>query len=759
MFTLPDQRNKLKRNPFCIFRREFLQYSTAIAGSALMFPLQSHTFFAKESLPQKSLWYQQPLRILQTVLRETDAKNYDANAVVAYMQKAACNTLVVNAGGIVDFFQNLLPAANLNPFMGERDILKEITTACQAASIRVIGRVDFRGVEEKIYQQFPEWFSIDASGKPVQLSYTRPQLYASCYTGHHRNEHAEKFITYLMQNYALDGIWHNSIGVGGICHCTHCKSSYQKTTGLKIPDNQHGTEKDLNQYMKWKSQVADQHMERMKQTVKSFGEDKVYTAEVFSMFEAGGRIHSGIDLYNARDHFDFLVSVAFLTENSEHIHYEDLSYANTIIKFLKSMAPEKEAIILYGGNGTAHRYVMDPPVDLQVWLWEALAAGGRFWNCSFTGMHPDATHDRRNAFNNTEAYHFVKEHEDVLTHQAPVAQVGIYYSRPTRLFYREQPEEGDRFDAAIKGVESVLMENHIPHDFIADDQLSKERLQKYKLVILPNVRCLSENEMEVLSSYVQEGGNLIATYATSLYDTDGNERKDFGLANVFGCHYTGEKVNTRKDNYQYILQPEHPIVAEDSKDTELLINAGFTLLTQAAQDAQVICTHVPTVHNQPPEKAWVGEWSKEYPTVVENTFGKGKVLYFANQPDQISYEIGHPDARLLLLRSIRYLAEDAIFLESTAPESVHIGLTQSITEPGNYILSLVNTTSAPVRPVRRLLPVSDIHVKLRLEGKSLANHQILRTHGDCKLTSDGQVIEVQLSKLDDFCAIHIQMQT
>jgi type 1 glutamine amidotransferase len=747
--------------PQKINRRNFIQSSATLAGGMMLVPFYSRAF-PNQAAPQaepKALWYERPLRILQTVLRETDAKNYDAGAVVQYMQKASCNTLVVNAGGIVDFFQNPLPAANINPFMGKRDILQEITSACQAAGIKVIGRVDFRGVEEHVYQQFPDWFSVDAAGKPIQLGYTRPQLYASCYTGYHRTEHAERFLRHLLQHYALDGIWHNSIGVGGICYCPRCQASYRAATGGAIPDQASATEAELDSYMAWKTQVADRHMTHMKETVKSFGPDKIYSAEVFSMFEAGGRIHSGIDLYNARDHFDFLVSVAFLTENSEHIHYEDLTYANTIIKFLKSMAPEKEAVMLYGGNGTAHRFVMDPPVDLQVWLWEALAAGGRFWNCHFNGMHPAATHDRRNAFNNTEAYAFVKAHESLLAHQAPVANVGIYYSRPTRLFYRQKPTEGDGFDGSIKGVEGVLMENHIPHDFIPDDQLSRERLQKYALVILPNVRCLSQQEMEVLQGYVREGGNLLATYATSLYDLVGQERQDFGLAEVFGCSYSGKKASTRKDSYQYILQPGHPLVAPDSPNTELFINAGFTLLTNPKPGAEVICTLVPTVHNQPPEKAWVAEWAKEFPTVVQNSYGKGKVLYFANQPDQVSHEMGHPDMRNLLLRGIRHLAGASIPVESTAPESVHIGLTESLQKPGQYILSLVNTTSGPGRPVRRLLPVDDIRVKLRLEGATLASHQVLRAQGKCKVKASGQELEIRISRLQDFCAIHLQMKT
>jgi len=430
-------------------RRKFIYQSSAAAGGLILSPgFQVHL---KAADFQRDLyWYQKPLRILQTVLREPDASNYDTKSVVAYMQKTGCNTLIVNGGGIVDFFQNPLPAANINSFMGKRDILKEIIAACHASDIRVIARVDFRGVEEKIFKQHPEWFSLDEHRKPRQLTYTRPQLYASCYSGYHRNEHATAFVRHLISEYKIDGIWHNSIGVQGICYCDRCADSFSKATGEEVPASDAAPDK-LDRYMLWKSQMANGHMEKMKQAVKAFGDDKVYTAEVFSMFEAGNRINDGIDLYMARDHFDFLVSVAFLTENTERIHYADLNYANTIIKFLKSMAPEKEAIILYGGNGTAHRYVMDPPVDLKVWLWQSLSAGGRFWNCSFTGSHPGSTYDQRTAYHQSETYQFVKVHEDVLAQQVSVANIGVYYSRATRLSFRDKSEKEIGLKPLLKG--------------------------------------------------------------------------------------------------------------------------------------------------------------------------------------------------------------------------------------------------------------------------------------------------------------------
>jgi hypothetical protein len=333
----------------------------------------------------------------------------------------------------------------------------------------------------------------------------------------------------------------------------------------------------------------------------------------------------------------------------------------------------------------------------------------------------------------------------------------MYYSRPTRLSYHKKSEEGDQFGTEMRGWENLFMENHIPNDFILDDQMTREGLQKYNVVILPNVRCMSDKEIEVLKDYVREGGNVIATYATSLYDEEGKERKDYGLSELFGVSYAGKKENTRRDNYQYILNKKHPIVEADSPQTELLFNAGFTALCKPAKNANVICTWVPTIQNQPPDKSWVEKFSTEFPTAVENSYGKGKVIYFANQPDVLSYQVGHQDPRNMLLRSVRYLAGNTIQLQSNAPSSVNIGLTKSLIKPGQYMLSLVNTTSGPVRPIRELIPVNSIKVKLRLDGRSVATHKVLRCQGECKVTTSGQNIELNISRLEDFCAVHIQM--
>jgi hypothetical protein len=73
-----------------------------------------------------------------------------------------------------------------------------------------------------------------------------------------------------------------------------------------------------------------------------------------------------------------------------------------------------------------------------------------------------------------------------------------------------------------------------------------------------------------------------------------------------------------------------------------------------------------------------------------------------------------------------------------------------------YIFSFVNTTSGPVRPLRNLLPVYDLSVQLNLEGK-LSSYKVLQSQGEVKVTSAKGKIDVKLSKLEDFFAVHLIM--
>ena len=671
-------------------------------------PKQESHQMTKKSLD--GYWYQQPLRILQTVLRETDGENYNVDSLIQYMNRSHSNVLVVNGGGIVDFFQNTLSMANVNPYIGKRDLLAEIVNGCHEAGIKVIARVDFRGVEKERYDLHPDWFARDEKGEPILVRGNIPVLYAPCYNGYYRTEHSVEFISLLMEKYHLDGIWHNAVNFHNVCYCDICKKKYYDEYQKKIPVTG-APESEWDEYYRWNEKMASNQLELMRKTVKKYGEDKSYAAEVFDMYGITSQKHSGISLYSAAKYFDFFVTVSFLADNRVNVEYKDIYYPSAIVRFLKSLEPDKAPVILFGGNGTEHRYIYEPPLDSRLWLWEAAGTGGGFWNCYFNGSTPTNTMDTRNAYMESDSYKYIRDNEVLVRRLQPVTDVAIFYSKASG----EMLGDAD-FSLPLKGTIRLLEEKHYQYGFVTDINITKEKLSQFKVLIMPDVAALSDDHASIIREWVKDGGKLIATFQTSLFDETGKMRKDFSMSDLFGVNYNGSFVNTEMDCYQKIILRDK-ILAGFEK-TMLLHNGGRTLMVNPSLQAKVITGYLPKINNQPPEFAFPGNWDSPSPIMVMNSFGKGQVVYFANEVDKLNYTIGHPDYSNLISNSINILLDNIEVLQTNAPASVHVYLNQNSDDKSVYQLSLVNTSSSSLRPLRDLVPVSGITIHLPFKVKS-----------------------------------------
>ncbi|WP_341227663.1 alpha-amylase family protein [uncultured Arcticibacterium sp.] len=689
-------------------------------------------------------WYQQPMRILQTVLRQPDAASYDTDSLLNYMNAVHANTLVINGGGIVDYFQNKMPMANVNPYMGKRDLLADIVKACHEQNIKVIARVDFRGVHKERYDLHPDWFAKDEKGEPIILNYTKPGLYAPCYNGHYRNEHSEAFINQLMDKYYIDGIWHNSVNFHDVCYCDVCQSLYQEEYGENVPVKA-SSEHKWETYYKWNEKMASQQLAKMRAVVKKYGEDKSYAAEVFDMYRVEQQKHTGINLYSAAKYFDFFVTVSFIANNNADVRYKDIYYPAAIVKFLKSLEPEKSPVILFGGNGTEHRYTYDPPIDSRLWLWQAAANGGGFWNCYFNGDFPTNTLDQRNAHLASDAYQYLEKNEVLLDQLEPVTDIALFYSKASGQLVGDED-----FGFPIRGMLRLLEENHYQYGFLSDRNLTRKDLDKYKVLLMPNVAAISKADLYLIKDWVNDGGSLLATHKTSLFDDLGVSRSDFGFSELFGASYSGEEINTSIDCYQTIENRTE--ILKGFEQTKLLHNGGQTLLVNAKGKAKILTGYLPKINNQPPENAFPDSWDSKNPIMLSNTYGKGKVVYFSNQVAKLNYTIGHPDYNDLLVNSINSLLGEHLSLKTNAPASVNIYLNKSKSEEGTYQLALVNTSGATQRPFRSLIPVSNLEIELPFK---LNSFKVLHKEGETKINQTGNVLSI--NNLTEFVSLKLMI--
>src|SRR6185295_8128173 len=100
---------------------------------------------------------------------------------------------------------------------------------------------------------------------------------------------------------------------------------------------------------------------------------------------------------------------------------------------------------------------------------------------------------------------------------------------------------GERAAAKVEdhtlGWYQALIEARIPFEMVHDQLLDQAHVHQFKALILPNLAALSDAQCRQVREYVAQGGSLIATYETSLYDEWGVRRKDFGLGDLFGVSF------------------------------------------------------------------------------------------------------------------------------------------------------------------------------------------------------------------------------
>jgi len=710
-------------------------------------------------------WYQENLRFLQTVLREIDIIDYDAAGVVNYMKEVNANTLVVNAGGVIDFFKHDLDMANLNRFY-KGEILPDICAEIHKAGMRVITRVDFRGPEPRRYNLHPDWFAVDQDGNPKIASYFKGAvIYQPCYNSPYTNEHAVNFIDYLLTHYELDGIWQNSLGFDNSpCYCKRCRDIYRKETGKEIP-RLPGGPNDLSaldtpafgEYRIWKARHADEHIERLRRAVKKYGEEKAYCAEIFDLYSDSFSRNTGIDHNNAKKSFDFIVSCVFLAKShaAGDRTWDIINNSATTIRFSRALDPKKQPVIVTGGNGTRWRYVKDPSLETRLWLWQIAGAGGGIWNCYFNGQHPGRTHDRRGAYSEKDVYTYLAHNSALISDTVPSMDVAIYYSNATKDRLLKQDETKDDYGVYIRGIERVLLENHIQYGFIPDTEFSPEKLKNVKALLLPNTAYISDEHIKIIREYVKNGGGLIASRKVSLFDERGNARNDFGLGDVIGVGFTGLSIDTSYDTYQLIRDKDNPVL-KDVGDTDVLINGGSSVLVNLVnKDYKVAATHIPVIHNQPPEYAWIPDMKTDFPTIVSGTYGKGKTVYFTNAIEALCFTNGHEDYTEVYKNALDYATGGGYLIKAKAPRSVNISVIEDQNDPNHLVIAMVNTTGTSQRPVKETVPVP-VEIRVPLHGRALKASKTLWGDG-VKIGVERDAALITVDALNEFASVELSL--
>jgi hypothetical protein len=197
------------------------------------------------------------------------------------------------------------------------------------------------------------------------------------------------------------------------------------------------------------------------------------------------------------------------------------------------------------------------PDQMKIGLAEASAFNGATHHI----MAALFTHEHIKADIINHFYTWLQKHERFYVDARPVADVAMHVSTPTiNWYYPDQVARGAaELPQSIPGLAQALVELHVPFNVVLDDDLTTDH--GYRVLVLPNSACMSDSDAEGIRSFVENGGGLVATGDTSLYDERYRIREDFALAEVFGVHHGQAVTGIVKNEYgkgRCAFLPGHP---------------------------------------------------------------------------------------------------------------------------------------------------------------------------------------------------------
>jgi hypothetical protein len=318
--------------------------------------------------------------------------------------------------------------------------------------------------------------------------------------------------------------------------------------------------------------------------------------------------------------------------------------------------------------------------------------------------------------------------------------VALLVSEQTRQFYAGG-QVMERFLAHALGAFRVGCEEHLPITLITELDLRRDRLKPYKALILPNAAALSNEQVTTIRQFVQDGGGLVATCETSLFDELGHPRSNFALSDLFGVDYQGRPQAPTK---RTALDVNFAIVVDDTYwanrqgtaemrwgagdilTSDLLADPRLPLVTNGVQASFKGPLVLMSDARPPMKRAMImfPEGKDPIPAVVMGEQGQGRVVYMAAGFDAANYSYGYPYERLIFSEAIKWAARTPPPVAVVAPMCVQSTVFRQKDADGQrlvvHLFNGLNTTSdhglpevdVPLR--EEAVPIGGITVRFHL---------------------------------------------
>ncbi len=582
-------------------------------------------------------------------------------------------------------------------------------------------------LQGEVYENHPEWRRIGTNTTEIpEIDMEKfPHGGMLCLLGPYGDFFIDVLAEILTRFPDVDAFSFDGLHYGGVCYCQSCRDGYRKETGEAIPDA-NMEDPAFRRYQHWADRRMEDLVRRMQERLKGI---KPTVALVTWTTNAGRFGHFLSIPRNMPARMNLLLDAPdqeFWLDETNRGTTIVPAFANAYIwATTNHRVAFSEPYILSHGNP----YGKDsfPPAEILRRMMLALTYGA---SPSIAVAQPPRLQE--------ELYRCLDEvqrRKPWLTHKGPEPWAALVMSDNTRNFYgRSAGQVEERYMANVLGAFRAGVEEHLPITVINDWNLNSEDLKRYRVLILPNTACLGEAQVAAITQYVRDGGGLVASLDTSLFDEFGNARADFALGEVMGVShrgipvFEGETNQELDENFAKGIGPDYwekrKSVFDFRQDTESFLNQGrmrtyvggdpvtfkgAAVRVEQRMGAEVVGTLSPK-----------GAAGPVMPGVVTRRFGRGRVVYFAAGFDSAYYLYPYPYQRLMLKRAIHHVASEGAPMKVEAPMCVHSSLFRQSKDGDErlivHLFNDLNTTAHHALPVddvplrEEVVPISQIRI-------------------------------------------------
>jgi len=679
-------------------RREFV-VGSAMAGLGLSLGSPPPVLAAAAA----DAWFDKPMRWAQLTLVENDPGRYDPAFWLEYFRRIHADGACLSAGGVVAYYPTEVPLHHRSAWLGKTDPFGDLVAGCRKQGMAVLARTDPHAAHQDVYDAHPDWIAVDADGQK-RRHWASPELWVTCALGPYNFELMTLVHREIATRYAVDGIFGNRWSGSGMCYCEHCQRNFKAATGLALPRTNDPRDPARRAYLGW-------HQGRLFELWKLWnGAIRDVTPHARFIANSGGGALSPLDMRTVGELSDIL----FADRQARQGMMPIWANGKNAKEYRAALGAKPIGGIFSVGIEEPYRWKdsVQSEAELRAWVAEGTANGLRPWFTKFSGT----LYDTRWLSRVERIYQWHHAAERYLRNERPLARVALVYSQQTAAFYGGERAR-EKVEDHTLGFYHALVEARVPFEMVHDGFLDPERLRAFKLLILPNIACLSDGQCDQLRRFVRDGGSLIATLETSLYDAQGARRADFGLGDLFGARAGGQLQGPMRNSYLRLegdaARGRHPLLA-GLDGTQRIINGVWRVeVTPTEPSTASPLTLIPSYPDLPMEMVYPRVERTDQPQVFLREIGRGRVVYFPWDIDRVFWEVMSVDHGTLLANAVEWAANEERPVSVSGPGLIDVTIWR---QKQSLTVHLVNLTNPMMMkgPMRELLPLPEQRVRIKL---------------------------------------------